>query len=132
MIADQLGHNLNIHTDVYCLQSSLLERTKVASILLAVENGHMQKFRGKALSDLNCDQLPLPIDYMDDWNNTEDKDGDDPSVGETGEDSNTANASKEIDENADAGNRTDYSSEDDDMLVQFPEQKATKDMWTQT
>ena len=44
MIADHMGHNLNVHTDVYRLQNSLLEKTKVARVLIAMENGQMSKF----------------------------------------------------------------------------------------
>ena len=39
MIADHLGHSVSIHTDVYRLQSSWLEKTKVARALVASENG---------------------------------------------------------------------------------------------
>ena len=45
MIADHMGHSVNIHTDVYRLQSSVLERTKVARILLAAENGTLNRFK---------------------------------------------------------------------------------------
>ena len=65
MIVDHLGHNLNIHTDVYWLQSSLLEWTKVARLLLAVENGCVPDFRGKSLSELSIGQIPLPIEYCE-------------------------------------------------------------------
>ena len=67
MIADHLGHNLNIHTDIYCLQSSLLERTKVAQLLLAIQNGCVPDFRSKLLSESSIEQIPLPIEYCDEW-----------------------------------------------------------------
>ena len=53
MLADHMGHNINIHTDVYRLQSSLLERAKVASVLIALENGALNQFQGKRLQDIS-------------------------------------------------------------------------------
>ena len=55
MIADHMGHNLNVHTDVYRLQSSLLEKTKVARVLIAMENGHLNKFKGKKLDAISIE-----------------------------------------------------------------------------
>ena len=52
MIADHMGHNLNIHTDVYRMQSSVLEKTKVAKVLLAFETGQLSKFRGRKLDEI--------------------------------------------------------------------------------
>ena len=71
-ISDHLGHNYNIHTDVYCLQSSLLQRTKVARILIAVENGCVQSLSGKSLEEIDIDALPMPIDYNDEWETPDD------------------------------------------------------------
>lgn len=44
MLADHMGHNVNIHTEVYRMQSSLLERSKVASVLIAVEKRKCKSF----------------------------------------------------------------------------------------
>ncbi|GFS23505.1 hypothetical protein ElyMa_006978900 [Elysia marginata] len=41
MVADHMGHSVSMHTDVYRLQSSLLEKTEVARALMALESGHM-------------------------------------------------------------------------------------------
>lgn len=49
LVADHMGHNLAIHTDVYRLSSSLLERTKVAKFLIAMDNGTASQFRGRTL-----------------------------------------------------------------------------------
>ena len=49
IVADHMGHNVNIHTEVYRLQSSLIEKTKVAKILMALENGTISKYKGKNL-----------------------------------------------------------------------------------
>ena len=43
LLADHMGHDLNIHTSHYSLQSNLLERAKVARVLTAVENGKFGK-----------------------------------------------------------------------------------------
>lgn len=43
MLADHMGHDLNIHSNIYSLQSSVVERAKVAKILLAVEAGKLHK-----------------------------------------------------------------------------------------
>ena len=61
MIADHMGHSVAIHTDVYRLQSSLLERTKVARALVALENGQLGKFAGRSLASCNFEELPIPI-----------------------------------------------------------------------
>jgi len=45
MLADHMGHDLNIHTNVYRLQTSLIERAKVARILVAPHSGTIHKFQ---------------------------------------------------------------------------------------
>jgi len=37
MLADHMGHDLQIHTTHYRLQTDILERTKVAKLLMRVE-----------------------------------------------------------------------------------------------
>ena len=53
MVADHMGHNLNVHTDIYRLQSSLLEKTKVARVLIATENGQINKLQGRQLEAIS-------------------------------------------------------------------------------
>ena len=55
MLADHMGHDVSIHMDVYKLQCSLIEKAKVARILIANENGLINKFKGKKLEDINID-----------------------------------------------------------------------------
>lgn len=55
MIADHLGHDLHIHTNVYRLQSNLVERSKVAKILHAVDSGAVSKFKGKSMDTIETD-----------------------------------------------------------------------------
>ena len=52
LVADHMGHNMNIHADVYRLQSSLLEKTKVARVLIAMENGCVDQFQGRHIQDI--------------------------------------------------------------------------------
>lgn len=55
MVADHMGHNVNIHTDVYRLQSSIIEKTKVARVLMAMENGKISKYQGQNLQDISLE-----------------------------------------------------------------------------
>ena len=56
IVADHLGHSVSIHTDVYRLQSSWLEKTKVARVS---ENGMMRKCSGRSLNSLNLEEIPV-------------------------------------------------------------------------
>ena len=53
IIADHMGHNLDIHTDVYRLQSCLLEKTKVARVLLASDSGQLKHSKGKRIDEIS-------------------------------------------------------------------------------
>ena len=44
LVADHLGHNINIHYDVYRQPTSIIEKTKVARVLVAVDNGSIESF----------------------------------------------------------------------------------------
>ena len=55
MVADNMGHSINIHTGVYRLQSSILEKTKVARVLIAMENGNISKYQGQNLQEILVD-----------------------------------------------------------------------------
>lgn len=55
LVADHMGHSLAMHTDVYRLQNSVLERTKVARVLLGLENGNMGQFRGRDLATVGLE-----------------------------------------------------------------------------
>jgi len=55
MVADHMGHSINIHTEVYRLQSSILEKTKVARVLIAMENGNISKYQGQNLQEILVD-----------------------------------------------------------------------------
>lgn len=38
-VADHMGHDVNIHSQHYRMQPELVEKTKVAKVLLAMERG---------------------------------------------------------------------------------------------
>ena len=44
LVADHLGHNINIHYNIYRQPTSLIEKTKVARVLVAVDNGSIESF----------------------------------------------------------------------------------------
>lgn len=57
-VADHMGHDLNIHSNIYALQTSLVERAKVAKILVAAENGHLHKLKeSRHVDQVNIDDL---------------------------------------------------------------------------
>ncbi|XP_053391704.1 uncharacterized protein LOC128554446 [Mercenaria mercenaria] len=60
LVADHMGHSLKIHTNIYKTQNSILERTKVAKALIAMENGELGRFRGRMLESIDIDELPTP------------------------------------------------------------------------
>lgn len=51
LLAGHMGHDLNIHLDHYAVQLSILERTKVARILSAVQNGAVTRLESP--TDIN-------------------------------------------------------------------------------
>lgn len=53
LLADHMGHSLQIHTDVYRLQSSLLEKAKVAKLLIAVENGSSELWKNRSMQSID-------------------------------------------------------------------------------
>jgi hypothetical protein len=59
MVADHMGHSLNVHTDIYRLQSCLLEKTKVARVLIAMENGNIDSFQGKSLQSIEVESMKV-------------------------------------------------------------------------
>lgn len=70
MLANHMGHSLHVHANHYRLQTDILERTKVARILLAVDAGTWKR-HGKAanLEDVTTDEVPVVIDGERKWRN---------------------------------------------------------------
>ena len=84
MVADHMGHSVTVHTDVYRLQTSVLEKTKVARALIALENGNLGKFAGRNLASSTFEELPLPVVEDIEDNNTFD-------AGDSGSESDVPN-----------------------------------------
>ena len=47
LMADHMEHSMNIHLDICRLRSCLLERSKVAKVLCAMENGNLHRSRSR-------------------------------------------------------------------------------------
>ncbi|KAJ8927546.1 hypothetical protein NQ314_019975 [Rhamnusium bicolor] len=63
-LARHLGHNIRIHREFYRLHESAVEITKISRLLLAIDNGNVNKFAGKSLSEITIQKLP-DIDMSD-------------------------------------------------------------------
>lgn len=46
LLAQHMGHDFNIHVSHYAMQTNLLERAKVAKVLVAIETGNLSKPTG--------------------------------------------------------------------------------------
>ena len=51
-LANHMGHDVNIHENVYRLHDSTIELAKVSRLLMAVDSGRMQEFSGKTLDQI--------------------------------------------------------------------------------
>ena len=54
-LADHLGHNLEVHDKQYRLPSSLIEKAKIAKLLIAIDCGKASSFKGKTLDEIDID-----------------------------------------------------------------------------
>lgn len=52
LLAQHMGHDLNIHVKHYALQTNLLERAKVAKVLVAIQNGNSVEKSASAEAEL--------------------------------------------------------------------------------
>ncbi|XP_078321210.1 uncharacterized protein LOC144621567 [Crassostrea virginica] len=59
MLARHLGHDVKTHKENYRLSHSTRELTKVSQLLIAVESGFVNKWKGKNLSEVSVDDLFL-------------------------------------------------------------------------
>ena len=59
LMSEHLGHDLEVNMDVYRLQTSTLEKTKVARLLVAVDNGMAHRFRGHQLNEIPIEGTQL-------------------------------------------------------------------------
>ncbi|ELU17095.1 hypothetical protein CAPTEDRAFT_217116 [Capitella teleta] len=58
MLARHLGHDPKTHKEYYRLTSSTVELSKVSKLLLALEKGEVNQWRGRRLEDITLDELP--------------------------------------------------------------------------
>lgn len=66
LLAKHLGHDVKTHKEYYQLSSSVLELSKVARMLYAVENGQVNAWAGKKMKDIQLEELPEPLPKDDD------------------------------------------------------------------
>ena len=52
-LSNHIGHELEIHKEVYRLHESTLEASKVSKLLLALEEGSVVNLKGKTLSEIS-------------------------------------------------------------------------------
>jgi hypothetical protein len=52
-LANHMGHNVNIHENVYRLHDSVIELAKVSRLLMAADAGKIAQFAGKKLQEIN-------------------------------------------------------------------------------
>jgi hypothetical protein len=53
LLAQFLGHDINVHREFYRLPLDVLQTAKVAKLLIAMENGQQQNLTGKTLDDID-------------------------------------------------------------------------------
>ncbi|KAJ8017645.1 Histone-lysine N-methyltransferase EZH2 [Holothuria leucospilota] len=58
-LSDHLGHSLQVHKDHYHLPSGILEKAKIAKLLIAVDAGKAGSCIGKTLEELNLSVTSL-------------------------------------------------------------------------
>ena len=54
-LADDMGHNIDVHREYYRLRESTVELTKVARLLCAIDEGSTVNIQGKKLSEINIE-----------------------------------------------------------------------------
>ena len=52
-LAKHLGHDIRIHKEFYRLQESTIEMALVGNLLVAVDEGKENKFKGRSIRDIN-------------------------------------------------------------------------------
>ena len=63
MVAEHMGHSVNVHTDIYRVQQNLIERSKMAMVLSAAEAGTLHNFTERQqLENLNISELAAYIE----------------------------------------------------------------------
>ena len=55
MLANFLGHDIRIHTEFYRMPLDVLQIARVSKVFLAAERGHISRYAGKGLSEINTE-----------------------------------------------------------------------------
>jgi hypothetical protein len=56
-LAKHLGHDIQIHKDLYTLQESTIEIAVVGNLLVAVDEGRAGQFKGRSLREINLHEF---------------------------------------------------------------------------
>ena len=56
-LANHLGHSVDIHQEYYRLHDNAIELSKVSRLLLAVDSGKGEAFKGKRLGEIQIDGI---------------------------------------------------------------------------
>ena len=68
-LADHMGHNLDVHRNYYRLKDSTVELSKVARLLLVIDEGRANKFAKKKLSEIDVQGTFYDNIFLgDQWN----------------------------------------------------------------
>ena len=59
LVADHMGHSTNIHTTVYRLQQNIMERSKMARILVASMEGMASRDEPTQMERVSLDEILL-------------------------------------------------------------------------
>ena len=54
-VVTHLGHSMDVHHTHYRCMQSVIERAKVAKLLILCDNGKMSNYAGKKLDEINMD-----------------------------------------------------------------------------
>jgi len=54
-LADHMGHNLDVHREYYRLRESTIELSKVSRLLMTIDEGKVQNYAGKKLSEISIE-----------------------------------------------------------------------------
>ena len=63
-VMDQLAHKMNVDVYYRMLRSTLM-CTKIGKLLKCLEDGRIEKFKGKKLDEIE-DDIPIPLEGEDD------------------------------------------------------------------
>lgn len=57
ILADYMGHNIEIHRSFYRLPNEAIHLAKVSQLLFALDNGVIYKYKGKSLDAINIEEI---------------------------------------------------------------------------